>query len=134
LEIPSGGISKCLSPIREVPTPLATPAPSPALTPIMPRSAPLYFRSRGDQINSAATCEQVHLPFITVTHSDDDDEEEVVAVEVTHEVSKCESHPTACSAPSEHEETKSIQLHLPFKINVSYTIYPRRGFLHFHEK
>jgi len=144
LEIPSGGISKCLSPIREVPTPLATPAPSPALTPIMPRSAPPYLRSRDDQINSAATCEQVQLPFITVTNSDDDDdddddeeeedEEEVVAIEVTDEVSKCESYPTASSAPDEHEETKSIQLHLQFKTNVSYTIYPRRGFLHFHEK
>uniref|UniRef100_A0A1B0EZZ6 Uncharacterized protein n=1 Tax=Phlebotomus papatasi TaxID=29031 RepID=A0A1B0EZZ6_PHLPP len=36
LEIPSGGngsINKCLSPIREMPTPM----PSPALTPIMPR-------------------------------------------------------------------------------------------------
>ncbi|XP_055685615.1 uncharacterized protein LOC129791455 isoform X2 [Lutzomyia longipalpis] len=36
LEIPSGGngaINKCLSPIRELPTPM----PSPALTPIMPR-------------------------------------------------------------------------------------------------
>ncbi|XP_055844862.1 uncharacterized protein LOC129911179 isoform X2 [Episyrphus balteatus] len=33
LEIPSNGINKCLSPIREMPTPI----PSPALTPIMPR-------------------------------------------------------------------------------------------------
>lgn len=33
LEIPSNGINKCLSPIRELPTPI----PSPALTPIMPR-------------------------------------------------------------------------------------------------
>lgn len=33
LEIPSNGINKCLSPIRELPTPM----PSPALTPIMPR-------------------------------------------------------------------------------------------------
>ncbi|XP_055384716.1 uncharacterized protein LOC129614250 isoform X2 [Condylostylus longicornis] len=33
LEIPSTGISKCLSPIRELPTPV----PSPALTPVMPR-------------------------------------------------------------------------------------------------
>jgi len=138
LEIPSCGISKCLSPIREVPTPLATPAPSPALTPIMPRSAPPYLRSRDDQINSSATSDQVWLPFITVTNSDDDDEEEdeeeVVAIEVTDEVSKCESYPTASSAPNEHEETKSIQLHLPLKMNVSYTIYLRRGFLHFHEK
>lgn len=137
LEIPSGGISKCLSPIREVPTPLATPAPSPALTPIMPRSVPPYLRSRDDQINSAPTCKQVQFPFITVTNSDEDeeeDEEEVVAIEVTDEVSKCESYPTASSAPDEHEETKTFQLHLPFKINVSYAIYPRRGFLHFHKK
>jgi hypothetical protein len=137
LEIPSGGINKCLSPIREVPTPLATPAPSPALTPIMPRSAPPYLRSRDDQINSAATNEQVHLPFITITYSDDDEEEdgeEVVAIEVTDEVSKCESYLTASAAPDEHEVIKSIQLQLPFKMNVSFTIYSRRDFLPCHEK
>ena len=95
-------------------------------------------------MNSAATSQQVQLPFITVTNSDDDDndddddeeedEEEVVAIEVTDQVAKFESYPTASSAPNEREETTSIQLHLPFKMNVSYTIYPRRGFLHFHEK
>ncbi|KAF2903769.1 hypothetical protein ILUMI_02404 [Ignelater luminosus] len=37
LEIPST-INKCLSPIRELPTPLPSPMPSPALTPIMHRS------------------------------------------------------------------------------------------------
>jgi hypothetical protein len=103
----------------------------------MPRSAPPHLRSRDDQINSAATSEQVHLPFITVTNSDDDEEEdgeEVVAVEVTDEVSKCESYLTASSAPDEHEETKSIQLQLPFKMNVSFTIYSVRDFLHVHEK
>ncbi|KAL0270830.1 UNVERIFIED_CONTAM: hypothetical protein PYX00_008110 [Menopon gallinae] len=36
LEIPSGGVSKCLSPIHEVPTPMS----SPALTPILPRTEP----------------------------------------------------------------------------------------------
>ncbi|GLG96838.1 Putative CTL10 isoform A, partial [Gryllus bimaculatus] len=39
LEVPSVGGGGFLSPIREVPTPLATPAPSPALTPVMPRSS-----------------------------------------------------------------------------------------------
>lgn len=134
LEIPSGGISKCLSPIREVPTPLATPAPSPALTPIMPRSIPPYLKSKDDQINSATTSEQVQLPFITITNSDDDeedDEEEVVAIEVIDEVSKCESYLTASSAPDKHEETKSIQLQLPFEMNVSFTIYSRTGFTTF---
>lgn len=33
LEVPSSNVNKCLSPIRELPTPI----PSPALTPIMPR-------------------------------------------------------------------------------------------------
>ncbi|KAJ8915775.1 hypothetical protein NQ315_004587, partial [Exocentrus adspersus] len=38
LEIPSTINSKCLSPIRELPTPLPSPMPSPALSPIMRRS------------------------------------------------------------------------------------------------
>lgn len=131
LEIPSSGISKCLSPIREVPTPLATPAPSPALTPIMPRSAPPYLRRRDDQVmsveaDSVATVGDMQLPCITITNSGDEDEEKVVAMEVTDEVSKCESQLATFSAPHENEETKtqhSIQLPLPFKVRIIFDIF-----------
>lgn len=41
LEIPSGGINNLLSPIRELPTPM----PSPALTPIMPRAGHTQVRT-----------------------------------------------------------------------------------------
>lgn len=56
LEIP-GNINKCLSPIREMPTPM----PSPALTPIMPRPQRITKSS------------QVHDETISVTFSDEDD-------------------------------------------------------------
>ncbi|XP_039440556.1 uncharacterized protein LOC120421415 isoform X3 [Culex pipiens pallens] len=56
LEIPSNGINnKCLSPIREMPTPI----PSPALTPIMPRPA----RNRSPQA--------IHDESMSVTFSGD---------------------------------------------------------------
>lgn len=56
LEIPSGNnaINKCLSPIRELPSPM----PSPALTPIMPRPqrtrspSPQFCNSASDEENS----------------------------------------------------------------------------------
>ncbi|XP_055912798.1 uncharacterized protein LOC129946580 isoform X2 [Eupeodes corollae] len=52
LEIPSNGINKCLSPIREMPTPI----PSPALTPIMPRPqrsiSPIF---QDDQISASCS-------------------------------------------------------------------------------
>lgn len=57
LEIP-GNINKCLSPIREMPTPM----PSPALTPIMPRPHRLT-RSHNQQMPDET---------ISVTFSDDD--------------------------------------------------------------
>ena len=115
LEIPSGGISKCLSPIREVPTPLATPSPSPALTPILPRSAPPYLRGRDDLITvdtgSLVKDFDLQLPSIKVTNSDDEtddneeeEEENVVAPEISEEVVKCESNPTTSSAPEESEK------------------------------
>lgn len=49
LEIPSN-INKCLSPIREMPTPI----PSPALTPIMcrPRRFTRFVDSRQDDVNN----------------------------------------------------------------------------------
>ena len=37
LEVPSFNYGKCLSPIKELPTPLPTPCPSPLPTPLMPR-------------------------------------------------------------------------------------------------
>jgi len=60
LEIP-GNINKCLSPIRELPTPM----PSPALTPIMPR--PHHHR------HHISKSPHVHDETISVTFSDDDD-------------------------------------------------------------
>ncbi|KAG5683953.1 hypothetical protein PVAND_013208 [Polypedilum vanderplanki] len=57
LEIP-GNINKCLSPIRELPTPM----PSPALTPIMPRPHRI--------VKSQPV---VHDETISVTFSDEDD-------------------------------------------------------------
>lgn len=140
LEMPSSGISKCLSPIREVPTPLATPSPSPALTPIMPRSVPPYLRHRDDQIISVkadalASDHDLQLPCITITNSDDEDEEkeeeETIAAEVTDEVSKCELYTTASSAPDEHEETKAfqaLQLQLPFrmKVGLAFHVFQKR--------
>jgi hypothetical protein len=126
LEIPSSGISKCLSPIRELPTPLATPSPSPALTPIMPRSAP-YLRSKDDQINivDSVDGESVQLPCITITNSEDEEEQEedeVVTIEVMDKVSKCELYPTASAAPDENGETKAMHS-IQFTMNVSFTFH-----------
>lgn len=61
LEVP-GSINKCLSPIRELPTP----SPSPALTPIMPRPKRLQKSS------------QIHDETISVTISDDDAENVII--------------------------------------------------------
>lgn len=61
LEVP-GNINKCLSPIRELPTP----SPSPALTPIMPRPRRLQKSS------------QIHDETISVTISDDDAENVII--------------------------------------------------------
>lgn len=61
LEIPSNGINKCLSPIRELPTPM----PSPALTPIMPRpqrsNSPIF---QDDPLS---------ISYHSEDHSDNDD-------------------------------------------------------------
>lgn len=64
LEVP-GNINKCLSPIRELPTP----SPSPALTPIMPRPKRLQKSS------------QIHDETISVTISDDDAENVIIYYE-----------------------------------------------------
>jgi hypothetical protein len=67
LEIP-GNINKCLSPIRELPTPM----PSPALTPVMPR--PLRI----------AKSQQVHDETISVTFSDEDDKNVIIDINHVH--------------------------------------------------
>ncbi|XP_015833125.1 uncharacterized protein LOC103312261 isoform X4 [Tribolium castaneum] len=68
LEIPST-INKCLSPIREMPTPLPSPIPSPALTPIMRRSH--ISSSLEDAAEMSDDRMSVELPNISI--SDDDD-------------------------------------------------------------
>lgn len=72
LEIPST-INKCLSPIRELPTPLPSPIPSPALTPIMRRSA----ASSSVEENSDDRI-SIEIPNISINCSDlDDDDDDV---------------------------------------------------------
>ncbi|KAJ8978845.1 hypothetical protein NQ317_004456, partial [Molorchus minor] len=68
LEIPST-ISKCLSPIREMPTPLPSPMPSPALTPIMRRS---NFSSV-DDVNNSDDKISVEIPNISMSCSDEEE-------------------------------------------------------------
>lgn len=63
LEIP-GNINKCLSPIRELPTPM----PSPALTPILPRP------------HRITKSTQIHDETISVTFSDDDDKSVITGI------------------------------------------------------
>ncbi|XP_044766499.1 uncharacterized protein LOC123322609 isoform X2 [Coccinella septempunctata] len=71
LEIPST-INKCLSPIRELPTPLPTPMPSPALTPIMRRSAANSSIEDNDLSDDKIS---VELPNISISCSDDDEDD-----------------------------------------------------------
>lgn len=70
LEIPST-INKCLSPIREMPTPLPSPMPSPALTPIMKRSIAV---SSAKEIDSSDDKISVELPEISIACSDLDED------------------------------------------------------------
>ncbi|XP_068905882.1 uncharacterized protein [Tenebrio molitor] len=70
LEIPST-INKCLSPIREMPTPLPSPMPSPALTPVMRRSA--VSSSVEDAADMSDDRISVELPNISISDGDDDD-------------------------------------------------------------
>lgn len=62
LEIP-GNINKCLSPIRELPTPM----PSPALTPIMPRPQRMMHSSQAS-----------HDETLSVTLSDEEDKNVII--------------------------------------------------------
>ncbi|KAJ8957029.1 hypothetical protein NQ314_006619 [Rhamnusium bicolor] len=70
LEIPST-INKCLSPIREMPTPLPSPMPSPALTPIMRRSAASSSLDDADMSDDRISIE---LPNLSISCSDADDD------------------------------------------------------------
>lgn len=70
LEIPSI-INKCLSPIRELPTPLPSPIPSPALTPIMRRSVISLSMEEADMSDDRIS---VEIPNISGSCSDIDDE------------------------------------------------------------
>ncbi|KAJ3663232.1 hypothetical protein Zmor_007536 [Zophobas morio] len=69
LEIPST-INKCLSPIREMPTPLPSPMPSPALTPIMRRTT----LSSVEDAEMSDDRISVELPNISISDGDDDDD------------------------------------------------------------
>lgn len=71
LEIPST-INKCLSPIRELPTPLPSPLPSPALTPIMRRSA---ASSSLEDTEISDDRISVEIPNISISCSDIDDDD-----------------------------------------------------------
>lgn len=71
LEIPST-INKCLSPIRELPTPLPSPMPSPALTPIMRRSAANSSVEDNDLSDDKISIE---LPNISISCSDIDEDD-----------------------------------------------------------
>lgn len=71
LEIPST-ISKCLSPIREMPTPLPSPLPSPALTPIMRRSTIAYTVKDTDSQDDRLS---VDSPKLSITCRDPEDTE-----------------------------------------------------------
>ncbi|KAG5899365.1 hypothetical protein JTB14_036854 [Gonioctena quinquepunctata] len=70
LEIPST-INKCLSPIREMPTPLPSPMPSPALTPIMRRST---ASSSLDDAEMSDDRISVEIPNISLSSDVDDDD------------------------------------------------------------
>ena len=54
LEVPSFNYGKCLSPIREMPSPLPTPCPSPCPTPSMVRqhSTNISFESENNRFSS----------------------------------------------------------------------------------
>nr|XP_023025035.1 uncharacterized protein LOC111513108 [Leptinotarsa decemlineata] len=70
LEIPST-INKCLSPIREMPTPLPSPMPSPALTPIMRRSTASSSLDDADLSDDRIS---VEIPNISISSDVDDDD------------------------------------------------------------
>lgn len=69
LEIPST-INKCLSPIREMPTPLPSPMPSPAPTPLMHRST---ASSSVNDISIDTSDDRISIEIPNISISDDED-------------------------------------------------------------
>lgn len=69
LEIPST-INKCLSPIREMPTPLPSPMPSPAVTPLMHRST---ASSSINDISIDSNDDRMSIEIPNISISDEDD-------------------------------------------------------------
>lgn len=76
LEIPST-INKCLSPIREMPTPLPSPMPSPALTPVMKRNPVTSAARKADFTDDSIS---VDLPQMPIICSNPDDESKPTAI------------------------------------------------------
>lgn len=72
LEIPST-INKCLSPIRELPTPLPSPMPTPAMTPVLRRS--VLSSSAEDTFSEDRI--SIELPNISISLNDDPDEDDM---------------------------------------------------------
>lgn len=74
LEVPTTSINKCLSPIREMPTPLPTPLPSPCLTPVLQRST---ASSSAEDLGMDLSDDRisVELPCMSTGYSDDDDDD-----------------------------------------------------------
>uniref|UniRef100_A0A6E8PJD8 Uncharacterized protein n=1 Tax=Aedes aegypti TaxID=7159 RepID=A0A6E8PJD8_AEDAE len=119
LEIPSNGINnKCLSPIREMPTPI----PSPALTPIMPR--PQRMRSP----------QNMHEESMSVTFSGDysgynNANPNQVTIEINHPESDTDSPtPTNLSSQSDSNSSngssRSRKTPPPPKISISIDVQP----------
>nr|XP_029711963.1 uncharacterized protein LOC109407380 isoform X3 [Aedes albopictus] len=119
LEIPSNGINnKCLSPIREMPTPI----PSPALTPIMPR--PQRMRSP----------QNMHEESMSVTFSGDysgynNTNPNQVTIEINHPESDTDSPtPTNLSSQSDSNSSngssRSRKAPPPPKISISIDVQP----------
>lgn len=76
LEIPST-INKCLSPIREMPTPLPSPMPSPALTPVMKRNPVTSAAREADFTDDSIS---VKLPQMSIICSDPEEESKSTAI------------------------------------------------------
>ncbi|CAG9761695.1 unnamed protein product [Ceutorhynchus assimilis] len=74
LEIPST-INKCLSPIRELPTPLPSPMPSPAITPLIMRrsQSPIFRRMQISASSLEDDMISVEIPNISVSASEEDE-------------------------------------------------------------
>ncbi|XP_068083923.1 uncharacterized protein [Anabrus simplex] len=117
LEVPSAGSSKCLSPIHEVPTPLSTPLPSPAITPVMPRCNILGRMSRDEDIRP----QPLQLPAIMITTSEPEEEAEEEEANQSTETGTVSTIPKDKKDPSEGENTCRMPRTLtsiPFRFKV----------------